>query len=43
MLGYCGYGYGGSGYGGYGYGDRSTFVLIVVLFMLIILVGASWF
>ncbi|QIZ05341.1 YjcZ family sporulation protein [Priestia megaterium] len=43
MLGYCGYGYSGNGYGGYGYGDRSTFVLIVVLFMLIILVGASWF
>jgi uncharacterized protein (TIGR01732 family) len=43
MLGYCGYGYGGSGYGGYGYGDRSTFVLIVVLFMLLIIVGASWF
>ncbi|MBT2701485.1 YjcZ family sporulation protein [Bacillus sp. ISL-40] len=45
MLGYCGYGYGGYGYGGYGYGygDRSTFVLIVVLFMLLIIVGASWF
>jgi uncharacterized protein (TIGR01732 family) len=43
MLGYCGYGYGGNGYGGYGYGDRSTFVLIVVLFMLLIIVGASWF
>ncbi|MGF6953397.1 uncharacterized protein (TIGR01732 family) [Neobacillus sp. B4I6] len=43
MLGYCGYDYGGNGYGGYGYGDRSTFVLIVVLFMLLIIVGASWF
>ncbi|MBT2730810.1 YjcZ family sporulation protein [Bacillus sp. ISL-75] len=43
MLGYCGYGYGGYGYGEYGYGDRSTFVLIVVLFMLLIIVGASWF
>ena len=34
-----GYGYGGGGYGG-GYG--STFVLIVVLFILLIIVGASF-
>lgn len=35
-----GYGYGGCGYGGQGYGG--TFVLIVVLFILLIIVGASW-
>lgn len=42
-FGGCGYGYGG--YPGYGYGNYggSTFVLIVVLFILLIIVGASWF
>jgi uncharacterized protein (TIGR01732 family) len=35
----CGYGYGG--YGGYGYGRG--FALIVVLFILLIIVGAAWF
>lgn len=33
-------GYGGYGYGGYGYGRG--FALIVVLFILLIIVGASW-
>ncbi|MEH7234926.1 YjcZ family sporulation protein [Bacillus sp. JJ1562] len=44
-MGYCGcgggFGYGGYGYGGFGY--RGSFVLIVVLFILLIIVGASWF
>jgi uncharacterized protein (TIGR01732 family) len=35
----CG-GYGGYGYGGYGYGN--SFVLIVVLFILLIIVGAAY-
>ncbi|HWO78692.1 MAG TPA: YjcZ family sporulation protein [Bacillus sp. (in: firmicutes)] len=35
-FGHRGYGYGGHGYGG-------TFVLIVVLFILLIIVGAAWF
>lgn len=40
----CSYGgYGGYGYGGYGYGGGSTFVLIVVLFILLIIVGASFY
>lgn len=45
-FGCCGYGYGGYGgycgygYGGYGYG--SSFVLIVVLFILLIIVGAAF-
>ncbi|WP_084362076.1 YjcZ family sporulation protein [Robertmurraya korlensis] len=41
----CGYGYGGYGYGGgsYGGGYGSTFVLIVVLFILLIIVGASFY
>jgi uncharacterized protein (TIGR01732 family) len=34
-----GYGYGGYGYGGYGYGGG--FALIVVLFILLIIVGAG--
>lgn len=34
--GYCGYGYGFSGGG-------KWFALIVVLFILLIIVGASWF
>ena len=42
----CGYGgYGGCGYGGYGYGGGvmvDNFALIVVLFILLIIVGASW-
>ncbi len=33
---YSGHGYGGSGYGG------NSFVLIVVLFILLIIVGASY-
>ncbi|MEK5443323.1 YjcZ family sporulation protein [Fredinandcohnia sp. FSL W7-1320] len=37
----CGYGYGGYGYGGYGF--RGGFALIVVLFILLIIVGAAWF
>ncbi|MGN1401546.1 MAG: YjcZ family sporulation protein [Bacillus sp. (in: firmicutes)] len=44
MYGGYGFGYGGcGGYGGYncGYGG-STFVLVVVLFILLIIVGASF-
>ncbi|MCD7033967.1 YjcZ family sporulation protein [Metabacillus sp. GX 13764] len=44
MYGYGGYGCypacGGYGYGGYGYGR--TFALIVVLFILLIIVGAAY-
>lgn len=41
-MGYCGgYGYGGYGYGGGGYG--SNFALIVVLFILLIIVGAAFY
>jgi uncharacterized protein (TIGR01732 family) len=41
-FGGCGYGYGGFGYGGVGYGGG--FALIVVLFILLIIVGAVvWF
>ncbi|MCE4050503.1 MULTISPECIES: YjcZ family sporulation protein [Bacillaceae] len=36
-----GYGYGGGGYSGGGYG--SSFALIVVLFILLIIVGASFY
>jgi uncharacterized protein (TIGR01732 family) len=36
---YGGYGYGGYGCGGYGYGKG--FALIVVLFILLIIVGAA--
>nr|WP_100012566.1 YjcZ family sporulation protein [Lentibacillus sediminis] len=39
--GYGGYG-GGCGYGG-GYGQGGGFALIVVLFILLIIVGAAWF
>ncbi|GCD82438.1 YjcZ family sporulation protein [Parageobacillus thermoglucosidasius] len=39
-YGWGGYGWGGCGYGGYGYGHG--FVLIVVLFILLIIVGATW-
>ncbi|WP_077247530.1 sporulation protein YjcZ [Bacillus sp. FJAT-27225] len=41
----CGYGYGyGDGYvGGYGFdGCRNPFVLIVVLFILLIIIGACY-
>ncbi|PTR48087.1 YjcZ family sporulation protein [Geobacillus thermodenitrificans] len=38
FCGWGGYGFGYPGYGGYGYG----FVLIVVLFILLIIVGATW-
>ena len=34
------YGYGGYGYGGYGRGNGCA--LIVVLFILLIIVGAAW-
>ncbi|WP_423409807.1 YjcZ family sporulation protein [Heyndrickxia sp. MSNUG] len=37
---YGGCGYGGYGYGGAGYG--SGFVLVVVLFILLIIVGCSF-
>ncbi|NWN97157.1 MAG: YjcZ family sporulation protein [Bacillus sp. (in: Bacteria)] len=40
-----GYGYGGydCGYGGgYGFGGGRWFALIVVLFILLIIVGAAW-
>nr|WP_081415956.1 YjcZ family sporulation protein [Peribacillus kribbensis] len=36
----CGYGYGGYGYGGGGY--AGGFALIVVLFILLIIIGASF-
>lgn len=36
-----GYGYGGAGYGGCGWGGGS-FALIVVLFILLIIIGASF-
>ena len=35
----CGYGFGG-GYGGFGYGGG--FALVVVLFILLIIIGASY-
>jgi uncharacterized protein (TIGR01732 family) len=38
---FFGCGYGGYGYGGYGYGGGFNFALIVVLFILLIIVGAS--
>ena len=40
MFGYggCGYGYGGYGYGGRGFG--SGFALLIVLFILLIIIGA---
>lgn len=41
MYGYGGFGYGGCGYGGFGYGGG--FALIVVLFILLIIVGAACF
>lgn len=36
----CGFGY--PGVGGVGYGGCGTFILIVVLFILLIIIGASW-
>ncbi|MFD1735491.1 YjcZ family sporulation protein [Bacillus salitolerans] len=39
-YGYCGYGYGAPVAGAYSGGN--TFVLIVVLFILLIIVGAAW-
>ncbi|PEC15129.1 YjcZ family sporulation protein [Bacillus thuringiensis] len=42
-----GYGYGGYGYGGYGYGGScggcgyGGFALLIVLFILLIIIGAS--
>jgi uncharacterized protein (TIGR01732 family) len=39
-YGYPGYGYGGGGYGGGGY--AGGFALIVVLFILLIIVGAAF-
>jgi uncharacterized protein (TIGR01732 family) len=41
MFGYGGYGCGGYGYGGYRYGGG--FALIVVLFILLIIIGASFY
>ncbi|WP_338472698.1 YjcZ family sporulation protein [Niallia sp. XMNu-256] len=38
MFGYGGCGYGGYGYGGCGFG--SGFALIIVLFILLIIIGA---
>lgn len=40
--GYGGYGCGGYGYGGGYYGAGKGFALIVVLFILLIIVGAAW-
>jgi uncharacterized protein (TIGR01732 family) len=42
--GWGGFGYGGFGYGGFGHGGffGRSFVLIVVLFILLIIVGAAW-
>ncbi|MFS0864279.1 YjcZ family sporulation protein [Fredinandcohnia sp. 179-A 10B2 NHS] len=42
MFGYGGYGCGGYGYGYGGYGFRGGFALIVVLFILLIIIGASF-
>lgn len=41
-VGGCGCGYGGAS-GGSGYGYGNGFALIVVLFILLIIVGAAWF
>lgn len=39
-----GFGYGGFGYGGFGgFGGGGSFVLIVVLFILLIIVGCACF
>ena len=44
MFGYGGFGYGGCGYGGgVGFGGAGWFALIVVLFILLIIVGATCF
>ncbi|WP_042462406.1 YjcZ family sporulation protein [Neobacillus dielmonensis] len=47
MFGYGGFGYGGCGCGGFGYGGfgyGGGFALIVVLFILLIIVGAvCWY
>lgn len=47
MWGYGGFGYGGCGCGGFGYGGfgyGGGFALIVVLFILLIIVGAAiWY
>jgi uncharacterized protein (TIGR01732 family) len=40
-FGYCGYGAGYGGYGYGGYGLAGGFALIVVLFILLIIVGAA--
>ncbi|ADI26909.1 YjcZ family sporulation protein [Geobacillus proteiniphilus] len=40
LYGWGGYGFGYPGWGGYGHGYG--FVLIVVLFILLIIVGATW-
>jgi uncharacterized protein (TIGR01732 family) len=42
-MGYGGCGYGGYGYGGGGCGFGSGFALIIVLFILLIIIGASCF
>jgi uncharacterized protein (TIGR01732 family) len=36
------YNYGGCGYGGFVGGGRNSFALIVVLFILLIIIGACW-
>ncbi|MEK3888087.1 YjcZ family sporulation protein [Bacillus sp. FSL K6-3431] len=40
-MGFCG-GYGSGGYDGGGYGNCNSFALIVVLFILLIIVGAAF-
>lgn len=42
-MGFGGCGYGGYGYGGGGCGFGSGFALIIVLFILLIIIGASCF
>jgi uncharacterized protein (TIGR01732 family) len=42
-VGGCGFGYAAPAVGGCGFGyGTGTFVLIVVLFILLIIIGASW-
>ncbi|SEN86054.1 conserved hypothetical tiny transmembrane protein [Mesobacillus persicus] len=41
-FGYGGYGAAGAGYGYGGVGAGGGFALIVVLFILLIIIGASW-
>ncbi|WP_156291919.1 YjcZ family sporulation protein [Oceanobacillus salinisoli] len=39
---HAGYGYGAPAYGTAGFGGGRNFALIVVLFILLIIVGAAW-